>query len=92
MSTYSRVLPSGFPHSCPCQPSTTCGPEVPSPIRNLPPESMSSVTAVIAAFAGERPGSCMIAVPSFNVVVCAPSHASGVIASTPHASAAHAES
>ena len=53
---------------------------------------MSSVTAVIAAFAGERPGSCMIAVPSFSVVVCAPSHASGVIASTPHASAAHAES
>ena len=72
MSTYSRVLPSGFPHSCPCQPSTTCGPDVPSPIRNRPPESMSSVAAVIAAFAGDRPGSCMIAVPSPIVDVSAP--------------------
>ena len=66
ISTYSRVFPSGFPHSWPCQPSTTCGPDVPSPIRKRPPESRSSVTAVIAAFAGERPGSCMIAVPSFD--------------------------
>ena len=41
----------------------------PSPIRKRPPESRSSVTAVIAAFAGERPGSCMIAVPSLSVSV-----------------------
>ena len=34
----------------------------------------------------------MIAVPSLIVEVCAPSHASGVTASTPHASAAQAES
>ena len=46
----------------------------------------------MAVLAGERPGSCMIAVPSFSVVVSAPSHASGVTASVPHASAAQAES
>ncbi len=31
ISTYSRVFPSGLPHGWPCQPSTTCGPDVPRP-------------------------------------------------------------
>jgi hypothetical protein len=92
ISTYSRVLRSGFPHACPCQPSTTCGPDVPRPSRKRPPESKSSVAAVIAVFAGERPGICMIAEPTLSVVVVAASHASTVTASVPHASAAHAES
>ena len=42
-----------------------------------PPESASSVIAVIAVFAGERAGSCMMAVPRRIFVVCAPIHASG---------------
>ena len=89
MSTYSRVFSSGFPHSCPCQPSTTCGPDVPTLIQEPAAGKTSSVAAVMAAFAGDRPGSCMIAVPGPIVDVSAPSQASGVIASTPHASAAH---
>ena len=41
----------------PCQPSTTCGPDVPRPSRTRPPESWSSVAAVIAVMAGVRAGS-----------------------------------
>src|SRR6266576_2040871 len=54
ISTYSRVLVIGFPHGCPCQPSTTCGPDVPSPRRKRPPDMRSRVDAVIAVFAGVR--------------------------------------
>ena len=59
---------------------------------NRPPLKRSSVAAVIAVLAGVRPGICMIAEPSFSVVVVAPSQASTETASVPHASAAHAES
>jgi hypothetical protein len=59
---------------------------------NRPPESASIVIAVIAVLAGERPGSCMIAVPSRIFFVCAPIHARGDTASLPHASAVHTES
>jgi hypothetical protein len=65
---------------------------VPSPSRNRPPESKSRVAAVIAVFVGVRPGICMIAEPSFSVVVVAPSQASTLTQSVPHASAAQAES
>ena len=85
--TYSRSHVSGLSKGTPCQPSTTCGPDVPRPRMKRPPESASSVIAVIAVFAGERPGSCMIAVPSLIVFVCAPIHASGLTASEPQASA-----
>ena len=57
-----------------------------------PPESWSRVMAVIAVFAGERPGSCMMAVPSLIFFVCAPIHARGLTASEPQASAVHTES
>ena len=57
-----------------------------------PPDMRSSVAAVIAVFAGVRPGICMIAEPILIVVVEAPSQASTLTASVPHASAAHAES
>ena len=50
------------------------------------------MAAVIAVFAGERPGICMIALPSLILSVVAPSHARTVTQSVPHASAAHAES
>ena len=52
----------------------------------------SSVAAVIAVFAGVRPGICMIAEPILIVDVVAASQVSTVTASVPHASAAHAES
>ena len=48
-----------------------------------PPDSASSVIAVIAVIAGVRPGICMIAVPSRIFLVNAPIHDSGVIASEP---------
>ncbi len=92
ISTYSRVLASGFPHGSPCQPSTTCGPDSPSPSRKRPPDIRSSVAAVIAVFAGVRAGIWKIAEPILSVLVVAASHASTVAASVPHASAAQAES
>ena len=49
---------------CPYQPSTTCGPETPSPRMNRPPERWSSVIAAIAVAAGVRAESCAIDVPS----------------------------
>jgi hypothetical protein len=59
---------------------------------NRPPESASMVIAVMAVLAGERPGSCMIAVPSLILLVCAPIQARGLTASEPQASAVHTES
>ena len=91
MVTYSRSHESGLSNGTPCHPSTTCGPDVPSPRTKRPPDSWSSVIAVIAVLAGERPGSCMMAVPSLIFFVCAPIHASGLTASEPHASAVHTE-
>ncbi|MNC96028.1 hypothetical protein D3C83_132890 [compost metagenome] len=61
----------------------TWGPDGPTPRMNRPPLSASSVIAVIAAIAGVRAGTCMIAVPSLMRVVRAPIQASGVIASEP---------
>ena len=83
---------SGLSNGTPCHPSTTCGPDVPRPRMKRPPESASRVIAVIAVFAGERPGSCMIAVPRRIFFVCAAIHASGETASEPHASAVQTES
>ena len=70
-STYSRVFASGLPHGSPCQPSTTCGPEVPSPSRKRPPDIRSSVAAVMAVFAGVRAGIWRIAEPILIVDVVA---------------------
>src|SRR5262245_21565694 len=52
MSTYSRVRESGFANGWPYQPSTTCGPETPSPRIMRPRERWSSVSACIAVDAG----------------------------------------
>ena len=57
-----------------------------------PPESASTVIACMAHIAGVRAGICMMPVPSRIREVCAAIHASGVIASAPHASAVHTES
>ena len=63
ISTYSRVRASGRANGTPCQPSDTCGPDTPSPSRKRPPDSTSSVAAVIAVAAGVRAGICMRAEP-----------------------------
>jgi hypothetical protein len=80
---YSRVRASGFSNGIPYQPSTTCGPDTPSPITKRPPERWSSVMAAIAAAVGWRAESCMIAVPSLIRSVLAPHQASGVSTSEP---------
>src|SRR5262249_54012678 len=92
IATYSRVLPSGLPKACPCQPSTTCGPDTPSPSRNRPPESASKVIAVIAVAAGVRPAICMIAVPTWMRCVRAAIHVAVVTASEPYDSDVQTES
>ena len=92
MVMYSRIQVSGLSKAWPCQPSTTCGPEVPRPSRKRPPESASIVIAVMAVLAGVRAGICMMPVPSLMRVVCAPIQASGETASEPQASADQMES
>ena len=90
MSEYSRVRASGLSKRTPCQPSDTCGPETPRPRRKRPPDSVSSVAAVIAQFAGVRPGIWKMAEPTSMREVCAATKASTVGASEPYASATQA--
>ena len=54
ISIVSRVAPIGDVNRTPCQPSITCGPLVPMPSRNRPPDSDCSVIAVMASMAGVR--------------------------------------
>ena len=86
------MRPSGLSKLTPCQPSETCGPLTPRPRRNRPPDSVSSVAAVIAQLAGVRPGIWKIAEPMSIRVVCAATNASTVGASEPYASATQATS
>src|SRR6059036_3746534 len=51
-------------YGMPFQPSTTCGPETPTPRTKRPPERWSIVIAAIAVAAGWRADICTIAVPS----------------------------
>ena len=48
----SRVRANGFPNLAPYQPSTTCGPDTPSPRTCRPPDRWSSVRAAIAHAVG----------------------------------------
>ena len=89
---YSRVRASGLANGRPYQPSTTCGPDTPSPSTNRPPERWSIVIAAMAVAAGWRADSWTIAVPSLIRSVRAPHQASGVRQSEPYASAVHTES
>ena len=82
-SMYSRVRPQGFAYGTPYQPSDTCGPEGPKPKMKRPPESASIVAPAIAAAAGGRAGTCMIAAPSLIVSVCGASQASTETTSEP---------
>ena len=92
MSTNSLVRASGFGYGWPYHPSTTCGPDAPSPRMKRPLDRWSSVSAAIAVAAGVRAESCTIPVPSRIRSVWAPHHASGVRASEPYASADQTES
>ena len=92
MPTYSRVRAIGFENGWPYQPSTTCGPETPSPRIMRPFDRWSMVSAAMAVAVGVRAESWAMAVPSRIFEVCAPIHASGVKASDPHASAVNTES
>ena len=56
ISMYSRWRVRGFSYDAPYQPSTTCGPEGPSPMMKRPPDRWSSDMAVIAAMVGARAG------------------------------------
>src|ERR1700741_4578228 len=92
IDTYSRVGASGLPNGAPYQPSTTCGPDTPSPRIARPPERWSRVSAAIAVAVGALADSCATAVPSLTCVVGAPHQASGVKTSDPHDSAANTAS
>ncbi len=83
ISTYSRVRPSGFGYGWPYHPSTTCGPDAPSPRMKRPPLRWSIAIAAIAIAVGVRAAICAIDVPSWIRVVREPHHASGVSASDP---------
>ena len=60
----SRVRASGASKLTPCQPSMTCGPLVPIPSRNRPPDSCCMDMADIASIAGVLAPSWAIPVPS----------------------------
>ena len=92
MSTYSRVREIGLANGWPYQPSTTCGPETPSPRIMRPSDRWSSVSACMAVEAGVRAAIWQMAVPSLMCEVCAPIQASGVKQSEPQASAVQIES
>src|SRR5436305_5168181 len=89
---YSRILASGLANGWPYQPSTTWGPDTPSPRITRPPDRWSSVIAAIAVAAGVRAEIWMIAVPSLIRSVSEPHHASGISESEPYASAVQHES
>ena len=69
MSMYSRVRASGLANDWPYQPSTTCGPDTPSPSTNRPPDRWSIVSAAMAVAVGVRADSWMRSVPSRSFVV-----------------------
>ena len=89
---YSRVRASGFGKGCPYHPSTTCGPETPSPRISRPPERWSIVIAVMATQAGVRAEICTMPVPSLIFDVRAPIQQRGENASEPYASAVNTAS
>ena len=75
---YSRVRASGLGNGWPYQPSTTCGPDTPSPRMCRPPLRWSSVSAAIAQAVGVRADSWITEVPSRTRCVDEPHQASGV--------------
>ena len=81
ISITSRMRWMGLRYGTPCQPSTTCGPDAPSPMMKRPPEIACRVIAVMAVLAGVRPTACMMPGAEFIVFVLPARKASGVTAS-----------
>ena len=75
ISTYSRVRASGWFDGWPYQPSTTCGPDTPSPRMSRPFDRWSRVTAAIAVAVGVRAAICTMPVPILMVEVLAATYA-----------------
>src|SRR5207342_726635 len=92
MATYSRVRAMGASNDAPYHPSATCGPETPSPSRTRPSLRWSSVSAAIAAAAGDRAGIWSTPAPSPIRSVCAAIHASRTAPSEPQVSEVQTES
>ena len=89
-SMVSRIRMRGRSKGSPWSPSTTWGPEFPSPRRNRPSLTVCIESAVMAVLAAVRAQTCMMPVPSFIFWVRAARKASGEIASMPQASALQA--
>jgi hypothetical protein len=92
MSITSRRRVIGCAYGMPCQPSMTCGPEVPRPSSKRPSVRRSRPAAVCAISAGVRLNTLMIPVPSRTRDVFAARYPSMLIASKPYASATHTQS
>ena len=67
----SRVRWTGRSKRTPCHPSITCGPLVPMPSTNRPPDSACIDSADMASIAGVRAPSWAMPVASRIVDVCA---------------------
>ena len=81
ISIVSLVLRTGREKPTPCQPSITCGPLVPMPSRNRPPDMCCRLIADMASIAGVRAPSCAMPVARRTRRVLAAIAASGVNAS-----------
>ncbi len=77
----SLVRRTGRENPTPCHPSITCGPLVPMPRMNRPPEMCCRLIADMASIAGVRAPSCAIPVARRTRSVRAAIAASGVNAS-----------
>src|SRR6478609_5921636 len=92
ISIVSRVRRTGFSKRTPCQPSITCGPLVPTPSTNLPPDSACIESEDMASIAGVRAPSWTMPVARRIVEVQAAKYARGVSASPAQNSGTQTES
>ena len=88
----SRVRGTGLSKRTPCHPSMTCGPLVPMPSTNRPPERACIDSADIASIAGVRAPSCTMPVANRMFDVRAARNPSGVRASPAQNSGTQIES
>ncbi len=60
----STIRDSGFSNGTPWKPSMTCGPELPRPRMNRPPDIWSTLAALTAMVVAEREKTLMMLVAS----------------------------
>jgi hypothetical protein len=65
-SMVSTIRDSGFSNGMPWKPSMTCGPELPRPRMNRPPDTWSTLAALAAMVVGDRPKTLMMLVASWT--------------------------